>query len=147
MGRRASALASIGVTRTFQNTRVFETLTVTQNLMVPLLHAGGIRAKARRGAPRSCLPWSSWRPIRAGRRASCPGGQQRLLEFARALITRPRMVLMDEPSAWVHPEIKKLLIRRIRTVEREGTSFLVVSHEVPDLVAMSGFMLCLVEGK
>ena len=63
------------------------------------------------------------------------GGQQRLLEFARALVTRPRLVLMDEPFAGVHPEIKGLLIDCIReTVGREGTSFIIVSHEVPDLV-------------
>ena len=54
---------------------------------------------------------------------------------------------MDEPFAGVHPEIKAVLIRCIReTVTREGASFLIVSHEVPDLVAMSDFMVCLVEG-
>jgi branched-chain amino acid transport system ATP-binding protein len=58
------------------------------------------------------------------------------------------MILMDEPFAGVHPEIKNVLIRCIReTVERENTAFLIVSHEVPDLVAMSDFMVCLVEGK
>ena len=76
------------------------------------------------------------------------GGQQRLLEFARALVTSPRLILRDEPFAGVHPEIKVTLIRCIReTVQREGTSFLIVSHEVPDLVAMSDEMVCLVEGK
>jgi len=76
------------------------------------------------------------------------GGQQRLLEFARALVTRPRIVLMDEPFAGVHPEPKALLIRCIReTVRVDGTSFMIVSHEVPDLVSMSDYMVCLVEGK
>ena len=75
------------------------------------------------------------------------GGQQRLLEFARALVTKPRLILMDEPFAGVHPEIKGVLIRCIReTVQREGAAFLVISHEVPDLVAMSDDMVCLVEG-
>jgi branched-chain amino acid transport system ATP-binding protein len=47
----------------------------------------------------------------------------------------------------VHPEIKTVLIRCIReTVAREGASFLIVSHEVPDLVAMSDVMVCLVGG-
>ena len=148
VGRRASVLASIGVTRTFQNARVFETLTVSQNLMISLLHAG---RDAREGAAQRAEELLALVALEAhsGRPASeLSGGQQRLLEFTRALITRPRLVLMDEPFAGVHPEIKKLLVRRIReTVEGEGTSFLVVSHEVPDLVAMSSFMLCLVEGK
>lgn len=116
--------------------------------MIPLLHAG---RSTREGAARRAEELLALVALEAhsGRPASeLSGGQQRLLEFARALISWPRMVLMDEPFAGVHPEIKKLLIRRIReTVEGEGTSFLVVSHEVPDLVAMSGFMLCLVEGK
>jgi branched-chain amino acid transport system ATP-binding protein len=148
LGRRASRLAAAGLTRTFQNARVFETLTVAQNLMVPLLHAGsGIRERASRRADE--LLGLVGLTAHAGRPASeLSGGQQRLLEFARALITEPRLVLMDEPFAGVHPEIKSLLIRRTReTVESRGTSFLIVSHEVPDLVAMSGFMLCLVEGK
>ena len=55
---------------------------------------------------------------------------------------------MDEPFAGVHPEIKAVLIRCIReTVVRDGASFLIVSHEVPDLVGMSDFMVCLVEGE
>jgi len=55
---------------------------------------------------------------------------------------------MDEPFAGVHPEIKSRLIDCIKqTVRRDGTSFLVVSHEVPDLVAMSDAMLCLVGGR
>ncbi len=148
VGRQPSVLASIGLTRTFQNARVFETLTVAQNLMVPLLHAG--RA-VREGAAQRAEELLTLVALEAhaGQPASeLSGGQQRLLEFARALVTSPRLVLMDEPFAGVHPEIKKLLIRRIHeAVDCEGTSFLVVSHEVPDLVAMSGFMLCLVEGK
>ncbi len=148
VGRQPSMLASIGLTRTFQNARVFETLTVAQNLMVPLLHAGrGVREGAARRAEELLALVAL--EAHAGQPASeLSGGQQRLLEFARALVTSPRLVLMDEPFAGVHPEIKKLLIRRIReAVQGEGTSFLVVSHEVPDLVAISGFMLCLVEGK
>lgn len=148
VGRRASLLATAGLSRTFQKARVFETLTVAQNLMVPLLHAG--RAVRERAASRAAellelvglTDYADW-PA-----SEMSGGQQRLLEFARALITEPRLVLMDEPFAGVHPEIKSLLIRRIReTVESLGASFLVVSHEVPDLVAMSGRMLCLVQGK
>jgi ABC-type branched-subunit amino acid transport system ATPase component len=55
---------------------------------------------------------------------------------------------MDEPFAGVHPEIKKVLVRCIReAVQREGASFLIVSHEVPDLVKMSDSMVCLVEGR
>jgi len=148
VGKRASLLAAEGLSRTFQTARVFQTLTVAQNLMVPLLHAGtSVRERASSRAAElldlvGLTTYADW-PA-----SELSGGQQRLLEFARALITEPRLVLMDEPFAGVHPEIKALLIRRIReTMESRGASFLIVSHEVPDLVALSGHMLCLVEGK
>ncbi|HEY1362626.1 MAG TPA: ATP-binding cassette domain-containing protein [Xanthobacteraceae bacterium] len=147
-GRRPSDLAAGGLSRTFQTTRVFRTLTVLQNMFIPLLHRSELerRAAARRAADLLAFVGLGLLSDRAASELS--GGQQRLLEFARALVTGPRLVLMDEPFAGVHPEIKSVLIRCIRaTVEREGASFLIVSHEVPDLVGMSDFMVCLVDGR
>jgi branched-chain amino acid transport system ATP-binding protein len=147
-GKRPSRLAGAGLSRTFQTTRVFRTLTVMQNLMVPLLHeTRGGRASAGRHASNLLAFVGLERHARQAAN-ELSGGQQRLLEFARALVTRPRLILMDEPFAGVHPEIKKVLIRCIReTVKNEGSSFLIVSHEVPDLVNMSDSMVCLVEGQ
>jgi branched-chain amino acid transport system ATP-binding protein len=146
-GKRPSSLAAGGLSRTFQTTRVFRTLTVMQNLFVPLLHQGELeRAKATERA-NHLLAFVGLERHADDTASDLSGGQQRLLEFARALVTHPRLVLMDEPFAGVHPEIKKLLIRCIReTVKNEGASFLIVSHEVPDLVNMSDSMVCLVEG-
>jgi ABC-type branched-subunit amino acid transport system ATPase component len=147
-GRRPSDLAANGLSRTFQTTRVFHTLTTMQNLFVPLLHQQALeRSKAEERANE--LLGFVGLERHAGHTASeLSGGQQRLLEFARALVTRPKLILMDEPFAGVHPEVKKVLIRCIReTVQKEGASFLIVSHEVPDLVNMSDFMVCLVEGR
>jgi ABC-type branched-subunit amino acid transport system ATPase component len=143
----AAPLATHGLSRTFQTARVFRTLSVMQNLFVPLLHQGALeRAAANRRAV-ELLAFVGLERHAERTASDLSGGQQRLLEFARALVTRPRLVLMDEPFAGVHPEIKRLLIRCIReTVTREGASFLIVSHEVPDLVAMSDSMVCLVEG-
>jgi ABC-type branched-subunit amino acid transport system ATPase component len=147
-GRRPCDLAAAGLSRTFQTTRVFLTLTVRQNLFIPLLHQGALeRAVAVRRA-RELLEFVGLQGDAERAASELSGGQQRLLEFARALVARPQLVLMDEPFAGVHPEIKALLTRSIReTVNREGASFLIVSHEVPDLVAISDFMVCLVEGK
>jgi branched-chain amino acid transport system ATP-binding protein len=146
--RRPSDLAANGLSRTFQTTRVFETLTTMQNLFVPLLHQSALeRANAEQRAV-ELLAFVGLERYADHTASELSGGQQRLLEFARALVTRPRLVLMDEPFAGVHPEIKKVLIRCIReTVQNEDTSFLIVSHEVPDLVKMSDFMVCLVEGR
>lgn len=146
-GKRPSDLAGNGLSRTFQTTRVFLTLSVMQNLFVPLLHQSALERAAANCRAAELLAFVGLERHAERTASELSGGQQRLLEFARALVTRPRIVLMDEPFAGVHPEIKGLLIRCIReTVSREGTSFLIVSHEVPDLVAMSDFMVCLVEG-
>ena len=147
-GRAPSDLAAIGVARTFQTARVFRTLTTLQNLFIPLLHHGRVeRAAASRRAD-ELLAFVGLERLASLAASELSGGQQRLLEFARALVTQPSLVLMDEPFAGVHPEIKSRLIGCIKeTVVRERTSFVIVSHEVPDLVAMSDVMLCLVGGR
>jgi ABC-type branched-subunit amino acid transport system ATPase component len=147
-GKRSCELAATGVTRTFQAARVFRTLTVRQNLFIPLLHQGALDRAGTSARADELLELVGLTAHADSVASEISGGQQRLLEFARALVSRPRLVLMDEPFAGVHPQIKTLLVRCIReTVTREGTSFVIVSHEVPDLVAISDFMVCLVEGK
>lgn len=147
-GRRSCELAATGITRTFQAARVFRTLTVQQNLFIPLLHQSALDRAAASARADELLELVGLTAHADSVASEISGGQQRLLEFARALISRPQLVLMDEPFAGVHPQIKTLLVRCIReTVVGEGTSFIIVSHEVPDLVAMSDTMVCLVEGK
>lgn len=147
-GRRSCELAATGLTRTFQAARVFRTLTVGQNLFIPLLHQSVVDRTAATARANELLELVGLTAHAGSVASEISGGQQRLLEFARALVSRPRLVLMDEPFAGVHPQIKTLLVRCILdSVAREGTSFIIVSHEVPDLVAMSDFMVCLVEGK
>ena len=148
VGRRPSDLAANGLSRTFQTARVFNTLTVVQNLFVPLLHQQALERSKTTARANELLTFVGLERHAGHTASELSGGQQRLLEFARALVTHPKLILMDEPFAGVHPEIKKVLIRCIReTVQKEGASFLIVSHEVPDLVNMSDFMVCLVEGR
>lgn len=146
--KQPSDLAAIGVSRTFQNARVFSTLTVEQNLFIPLLHQnGGERAKSIKRAE-ELLSFVGLEGHAGKTATNLSGGQKRLLEFARALVTKPSLILMDEPFAGVHPQIKATLIRCIKEImERERASFLIVSHEVPDLVNLSNLMVCLVEGE
>lgn len=147
-GRRPSDLASIGIARTFQTARVFRTLTTLQNVYIPLLHHGSLERAVAGQRAKDLLAFVGLDRLASLAASELSGGQQRLLEFARALVTKPSLVLMDEPFAGVHPEIKSRLIDCIRAaMARDGTSFIVVSHEVPELVAMSDVMLCLVGGR
>ena len=147
-GRRPSDLAATGLARTFQTARVFHTLTTLQNVYIPLLHHGTTERAAAGQRAEDLLAFVGLERLASLAASELSGGQQRLLEFARALVTKPSLVLMDEPFAGVHPEIKSRLVDCIKAaVTRDGTSFIVVSQEVPDLVAMSDVMLCLVGGR
>lgn len=144
----AHRIAALGVARTFQNPRVFTSLTVRQNLF--LCEHQGI---GRSGIARLRQDADEWLALvglaehghRVARELS--GGQQKLVEFARAMVRRPSIVLMDEPFAGVHLDVKKVLQDRIRQFSRRGdTAFLIVSHEVPDLMDLSDEFICMANG-
>lgn len=139
-------LAEAGIMRTFQTTRVFRTLTVAQNMWVPLLHRAVAPAAAAARA-RELLAAVGLEGHADVPASQLSGGQQRLLEFARALMTEPRLVLMDEPFAGVHPEVVAVMVRRIEDLRRQGTAFVVVSHELPVLMALCQRVICLNQGR
>ena len=139
-------LADLGVMRTFQTTRVFRSLTVLQNMLVPLLHRPTRLQEARNRAAEllASVGLAEYAHVPA---SQLSGGQQRLLEFVRALMTEPRVVLMDEPFAGVHPDAIEILTRRVEALRKEGASFVVVSHEIPVLMSLSQRVLCLNQGR
>lgn len=161
-GRETSRLpayrvAGLGVARTFQNPHVFSTLTVRQNLLMALRH--GVRQGRRSADGRSSANGaesgdiSTWLELtnladKADHVASeLSGGQRKLVEFARAMVRRSALVLMDEPFAGVHPAVKRVLHDRIRDRAASGeTAFLIVSHEIPDLVDLSDEFVCMAAG-
>ncbi|WP_069803202.1 ABC transporter ATP-binding protein [Thermogemmatispora onikobensis] len=144
---RPHQLALLGVSRTFQNARVFHTLTVSQNMLVPLVHAHLPGSVARERA-RQLLTFVGLERYQALPASELSGGQQKLLEFARALMTEPRLVLMDEPFGGVHPEIKALLLERIREAQQDRqVSFIIVSHEIPDLMSLAQTIICMSYGQ
>jgi ABC-type branched-subunit amino acid transport system ATPase component len=132
-----------GLGRTFQIPRIFRRLTVGDNVLVPVAHAGVISGHVRdRVAELLALVNLE---DKAGQYASeLSGGQQKLLELARALMAQPKLVLMDEPFAGVHPELKRTLIDAIRsTNEQQGTTFLIVSHEMPVVSALCEWVVAM----
>lgn len=147
--RAAHSFAARGIARTFQNPRVFKTLTVRENLLVSVAHLRGGSSGAR--LQKRIDTWLEL--IGLGHLAErvaheLSGGQQKLVEFARAMVHEPAVVLMDEPFAGVHPHVKEVLHRQITDQAQEGaTAFLIVSHEVPDLMAISDYFLCMAGGE
>jgi ABC-type branched-subunit amino acid transport system ATPase component len=145
-GMRPYHLVGRGVSRTFQTARVFRTLTVWQNMLVPVLHSAEDRSglHVRAGELLEFVNLSDYEETAA---SELSGGQQRLLEFARSLMTDPKLVLMDEPFAGVHPHIKKSLVAAVRSRREAGTAFVVVSHEIPVITGLVDDLVCLASGK
>jgi branched-chain amino acid transport system ATP-binding protein len=144
----AHRVAALGVARTFQNPHVFTTLTVRQNLLMALRH--GVRGSEESSHGDRVDEWLALTGLegQADHVASqLSGGQRKLVEFARALVRGPSLVLMDEPFAGVHPEVKRVLRTRITRLAAAGeTAFLIVSHEIPDLIGLSDRFVCLAGG-
>lgn len=145
-GRSPHRLIRQGISRTFQNPRVFQSLTLLENLVMVTEGMGRERRTAQRA--RELLDFVGLGDFATSVASEVSGGQKKLAEFARALMTEPRLVLMDEPFAGIHPTIKEALMNRIReTCSERDIAFLVVSHEVSELVGLSDDFLCLAEGK
>ncbi|WP_217468324.1 ABC transporter ATP-binding protein [Haloterrigena gelatinilytica] len=148
-GIRPYQCAEHGLVRTFQIAREMANMTVLENLMLP--------AKRQRGEAlwRSVLPvtrrdvvreerellervWDTLeffeiQHLAAEKAGTLSGGQRKLLELARALMTDPEMLLLDEPFAGVNPTLEKKLLEHVHDLREEGYTFLIVEHDM-DLI-------------
>ena len=142
-------IANRGLVRTFQIARELEEMTVLENLML------APRGQVGESLTRSVVPGlrsgvvtqeedlreEVWETLEffeidhlAGEYAgTLSGGQRKLLEMARALITDPEMVLLDEPFAGVNPTLEEKLLERIHALRDDGYTFLLVEHDM-DLI-------------
>jgi branched-chain amino acid transport system ATP-binding protein len=145
-GRSPDRMARLGVTRTFQAPRIFETLTVGENMLLPTLPRGDPRAPAEVRA-RALLDEVSLGGMWSRVASELSGGQQKLLEFARSRISKASLVLMDEPFAGVHPEIVSVMVTQMRAMAADGAAILVVSHEIPTLMHLVDRVICMSDGR
>jgi branched-chain amino acid transport system ATP-binding protein len=76
------------------------------------------------------------------------GGQRKLLEFARALMTSPRIVLLDEPMAGVNPTLALQLLEHVRALREErGLTFLLIDHDLEAVMSVSDRVVVMSEGR
>lgn len=147
-GQPPHVLASLGLVRTFQISRELGELTVLENLLLARPHQAGervwrslvsrgrIHAEEAEGAreARALLERVDlWRLADAPAR-TLSGGQKKLLELCRALMLRPKAILLDEPAAGVNPVLIAGLCTFISRLRDEGVTFAIVEHNM-DLVA------------
>ncbi|MFN8831118.1 MAG: ATP-binding cassette domain-containing protein [Labrys sp. (in: a-proteobacteria)] len=143
----AAAIARLGVARTFQNIRIFDRLSVGENVVVAALATGVPRAEAFALAERelAALDLGSAFDQAAG---SLSYGPRRRLEIARALAMRPRLLLLDEPAAGMNPaETEDLRERLERIAAQRGLAILLIDHDLPFVMSLSTDIIVLDRGR
>ncbi len=74
------------------------------------------------------------------------GGQRKLLEIARALMTEPELILLDEPMAGVNPALVESLLMHIKRLPEEGTTVLFIEHDMDVVMDISRWVVCMSQG-
>jgi ABC-type branched-subunit amino acid transport system ATPase component len=115
-----------GIGRTFQLTRIFPSLTVMENMLVP---CRGTRAGARRRAM-ELLEFVGIAGYHAAPAGTLSYGQRKLLELAYVLVADPAIILLDEPAGGVNLSLVNNIAGRIRDLNAAGKTFLIVEHNM-----------------
>jgi branched-chain amino acid transport system ATP-binding protein len=126
-GRRPDDIARHGVSLVPERRHIFGQLTVEENLLVAA-SARGTRRDATREIEEVCGRFPVLHERRASRAGDLSGGQQQQLAIARALVTRPRLLLVDEPSLGLAPLMVEKVFDALAELPREGISVLVVEQ-------------------
>jgi ABC-type branched-subunit amino acid transport system ATPase component len=147
-----TSLARKGLIRTFQQARVFPNLTVIENLALAVPHSrlGAVRPRispSERAHAEELLADFTLTAHTHSLAAELSFGQRKLLEFAATLMSRPRLVLLDEPAAGVNPILVERIERHIRRLHDEGLTFLVVEHDMPLVMRLCDPVIVLDRGR
>ena len=159
-GMSAFRISRLGQIRTFQLTRSLAMLSVLENMKL------GARDQRGENFWVSLIPWL-WRAqdneIEARAidlltrfqldskqhdyAASLSGGQRKLLEMARALMSEPTLVMLDEPMAGVNPALTQSLLEHILNLKRDGMTVLFVEHDMQMVRHIADWVVVMAEGR
>ena len=161
-GQSSHRVANQGVVRTFQNVRLFKAMTVLENLLVAqhqqarapvlagLFNTPGYRRSEEQKIT-NALHWLDVMGLRAfvNREAgNLAYGHQRRLEIARCMITKPRLLMLDEPAAGLNPQEKKDLQALIDELRRQyGVTVLLIEHDMGLVMGVSERILVMEYGR
>jgi len=144
-GRGAHVIARSGVARTFQNIRLFAGLTVLENVIAAAswqrrgqsvaslfaLPAVALKEKKLLESARKLLEFVGLSSYENWEATSLPYGLQRKLEIARAMMTNPKVLLLDEPAAGMNPTEKEKLAKLVRSIcDVHGLGVLLIEHDM-----------------
>jgi ABC-type branched-subunit amino acid transport system ATPase component len=160
-GRRPDQITQAGLVRTFQIARGFPRLSVLENLMLygdhqpgeSLWQALGATAAARRREDAlrdrafTIARRLNLRHVLNNAAAELSGGQKKLLELGRALMTDPKLILLDEPIAGVNPTLANEIASHLQTLRAEGLTFLVIEHHMDMIARLCDPVIVMAEGR
>ena len=158
-GVSAHRLASLGMVRTFQLTKSLARLSVIENMRLGAMGQAGERIWVgpfqrlwRRQEDRitahadELLGRFRLDHMRDEFAGNLSGGQRKLLEMARALMTDPKLIMLDEPMAGVNPALKQSLLEHIKELKGEGRTVLFVEHDMDMVHEISDWVLVMAQG-
>jgi ABC-type branched-subunit amino acid transport system ATPase component/ABC-type branched-subunit amino acid transport system permease subunit len=131
-----------GIGRTFQITRLFKEMTVLENVVAPLrdfkVRQLGLGAVSGSEAARAeeLLEFVGMAAYRDARAGALSYGQQKLVELAQVLMLDPKLILLDEPAGGINPTLIERMGDLIRSLNAQGTTFLLVEHNMPFVVGL-----------
>ena len=148
-------IARLGLLRTFQQTRVYGAMSCLENMQVSAPHRtahGGVLLRRVPAAVTeradALLEFVGLHALRRQPAGSLSFGQQKLLEFAMALMFRPRMLLLDEPTAGINPTLINGMIDRLLRANAEmGVTLLVIEHNMRVIMNLATHIYCLAHGR
>jgi ABC-type branched-subunit amino acid transport system ATPase component len=160
-GRDPRAIAAAGLARTYQNKRLFGSLTVLENVLVPAMRAqsgqwlGDVAAfpAARAGQAAGlrlaldCLAFTGLTQLAALPAAGLAYGQQNRLELARALALCPSLLLLDEPAAGLNPGERAEMQALIGRIRDRGITVVLVEHDMRVVVQLCSRIVVLDHGE
>jgi neutral amino acid transport system ATP-binding protein len=151
-----------GLVRTFQTPKALTRMSVLDNLLLAAPRHPGERLWRLLATPRAARRRERELRERAGEllrlvrldgladdyAGTLSGGQRKLLELARALMTEPRIVLLDEPMAGVNPTLALQLLEHMQALrERAGLTFLLIDHDLEVVMSVSDRVLVMSDGR
>jgi ABC-type branched-subunit amino acid transport system ATPase component len=136
VGLRPHAITRLGVNMVPQLANVFPDMSVRENLEVGADVAGG-RFPDRLARVLDTFP--ALEPALPKRAATLSGGQRQMLGIARALIADPQLLILDEPSAGLAPAIVEEVFSRVKSINGEGVSILMVEQKARQCLALSDY--------
>ncbi len=159
-GKPPHAIFRTGLVRTFQIPKPFKEMTVLENVMlVPLDQAGerfwnnwvqrgAVRREERaaRDRARDTLDFLGLERLAGEYAKNLSGGQQKLLEIARALMADPSLILLDEPGAGVNPTLLGTIMDKLEEIHDRGITFLIIEHNMDLIAALCDPVLVMAEG-